>query len=355
MRLAFVEPAEGWSARTRAFLAAADALARRGSEVAFVCPVDSALATRARELRHPVFPVDLAANLWQQTRAIRVALESHFADVAFVQDTGTHFAAALALRRAASGAIVRRVPAGATFPADRRTRWADDMVPTVYLVTSPAREPATTLDRPVVDTVLGVEQQPERGEPPTESWRGPHLVCLGSDDDLDSVVNVMRAVRLLSERHPGCRLTVGGIHARRDESRIQAAAAGVADRVAWTNDERATREILPHASVAWVVSDGDAGGFGVLDAMSCGTAVLGRRTTVVGRYVTDRTLGDLLPELRPDLVAAATERLLSLPGRRSASAEDGYARAGKEFTERDMVNGFLQAARQAHAKERQRA
>ncbi|HEX7121485.1 MAG TPA: glycosyltransferase [Gemmatimonadaceae bacterium] len=355
IRLLFVETSDVWSARARAFFAAADALARRGSSVAFACPEKSSLARQARHLGHPVLPVKFEGSRWQHARALRTAIEAHFADVVFVQDADTHLAAALALRRAPSGAIVRRVPAGAGFPTDRRTRWADELAPTVYLVTSPSNQPELSIDLPVVDTVLGVDVPHDAPLSPAYVLSGPHLVCLASDDEVRPLGDMLRALRLLAERHPECRVTVGGIEARRDECRILAAAIGVADRVAWTNSDVAVRSLLRHASLAWVIADGDAGAFGCLDAMAVGTAVLGRRTRVVSRYLADATADQLLPELHPDLVAAATERLLTFSDRREAAVMAGHARAAADFNERLMVNGFLEAARLAHARERKTA
>lgn len=355
VRLLFVDTAGSRSARTRAFLAAADALARRGSSVAIACPETSPLARQARLAGLPVFSVRFEGNRWQHARALRVVIEAHFADVVFVQDVDAHLAAALAMRRAPAGAIVRRVPAGAPFPTDRRTRWADDLAPTVYLVTSPAHEPAMSVDLPVVDTVLGVDVPHEAPLSPAYVLSGPHLVCLASDDDVPALAETLRALRLLAERHPECRMTVGGIDARRDECRILAAAIGVADRVAWTNSDVAVRSLLRHASLAWVVADGDAGAFGCLDAMATGTAVLGRRTRVVARYLAHAAADQLLPALHPPLVAAATERLLAFPARRDDAVRAGHARAAADFNERLMVNGFLEAARLAHARERKSA
>jgi glycosyltransferase involved in cell wall biosynthesis len=352
MRVLFLDSSSVWSAGARAFHAAGMALATRGYDVAFACPPGSVLERRVRKAALAVYPVSRDRSPWQQARPVREALESHFADVVFAQEPGTHLAAAVAARRAAHGAVVRRIPAGEVFPSDRRTRWADRFAPAAYLVTAPtggAQEPPTV---PTIHAPLGID--PPAVIRAAGGDDGLHLACVASDADLPNAAEVLRAFALLAERHPRCRLTITGMGERLDECRILAAAVGVAKTVRWVSDAGNGADPLAGAAAAWVVASGDAGAFGCLDAMARGVPILAPRTPVTERYLDGERDPARFVALQAPEMAAAVEQLLA---RREMGAPRGDERGGlpDELREHGMANAFEQAARMAHARERKRS
>lgn len=343
----------------RAFFAAGRALAARSHEVAFACPPGSALERFAAAAAIPVYPVD-EPRTWPRARAVRSAIEAHFADVVFAQDTETHVAAALAARRTAHTAVVRRIPAGAVFPSDRATRWAERLAPAAYLVTAPTGGADAIPTVPTIHATVGVDPLPPRddrgpgGPPALDGETGLHLACLTTDDDAPRALEVLRTLRLLAERHPRCRLTMIGIVRRRDECRVLAAAMGVADRVQWVAGHGERADALTGATVAWVLAGGDAEAFACLDAMARGLPVLAPRSPVIERYVDEEAQGTLFGTLRPPSMAAAVERLLAQPERRARVSRAARARISGELTELAMASAFEHAARLAHSRERKR-
>lgn len=354
MRVLFLELAHGWTGGARAFFAAGRALAARSHDVAFACPSGSALERRAAAVAIPVYPVD-EERLRPRVRATRTAIEAHFAEVVFAQDSETHLAAAMAARRTAHTRIVRRVPAGAVFPSDRRTRMAERVAPGAYLVTAPTGGAEAIPKVPTIHATVGIDP------PPSSRVRSPggesplHLACVATDDDALQAFEVVRSLRLLAERHPQCRLTMVGIARRLDECRVVAAAIGVADRIRWVAGVAEQHDALAGAAMAWVLAGGDAGAFGCLDAMAYGLPVFAPRSAVLERYVDEAALGAVFTALRPPEMAAAVDRLLARPDERARIARAARARVTGELTELAMAGSFEHAARLAHARERKRA
>lgn len=352
MRVLFLESATGWTGGARAFFAAGRALAARTHDVAFACPSGSALERRASAAAFPVYPVDEERP---RARPTRSAIEAHFAEVVFAQDTDAHLAAAMAARRTAHTAIVRRVPAGAVFPSDRRTRLAERMLPAAYLVTAPTAGADAIPTVPTIHATVGIDPPPRPADRSSGSGNTLHLACLATDDDVPSALEVIRSLRLLAERHSGCGMTMMGMARRLDECRVLAAAMGVADRIRWVPENGTRNHALAGATVAWVLAGGDAGAFGCLDAMAHGLPVFAPRSAVLERYL-DESLQDLLfPALRPAEMAAAVDRLLAKPEDRARRSRVARARVSGELTELAMAGSFEHAARLAHSRERKRS
>ena len=354
MRVLFLESADSWTGGARAFFAAGRTLAARSHAVAFACPSGSALERHAAAAAIPVYSVD-EERLRPRARATRSAIEAHFADVVFAQDTEAHLAAALAVRRTAHTALVRRVPAGAVFPSDRRTRWAERTAPAAYLVTAPTGGADTIPKLPTLNATVGIDPPPV---PPVRSSAGEdplHLACVATDDDAMPALEVLRSLRLLAERHPRCRLTMVGIARRLDECRVLAAAMGVADRIRWVPENREGSDAFAGAALAWVLAGGDAGAFGCLDAMAHGLPVMAPRSPVFERYVDEAAQGALLSTLHPPEMAAVVDRLIAKPDERARASRAARARVSGELSGLAMAASFEHAARLAQSRERKRS
>jgi starch synthase len=68
-----------------------------------------------------------------------------------------------------------------------------------------------------------------------------------------------------------------------------------------------------------------------LEAMACGTAVVGSRTGGIPEVVDDGETGLLVPAGEPEPLAAALNTLLSDPARAAAMGQAGRKRAVAEF------------------------
>ena len=90
-------------------------------------------------------------------------------------------------------------------------------------------------------------------------------------------------------------------------------------------------QLLTHATVFAIPSIYEPLGIVNLEAMACGTAVVGSRTGGIPEVVADGETGLLVPAGEPEPLAAALNTLLSDPGRAAAMGQAGRKRAVAEF------------------------
>jgi alpha-maltose-1-phosphate synthase len=91
-------------------------------------------------------------------------------------------------------------------------------------------------------------------------------------------------------------------------------------------------QILSHATVFACPSLYEPLGIVNLEAMACGTAVVGSRVGGIPEVVADGRTGLLAPAGDPDALAAALNALISDPGRAAALGRAGRERAVAEFS-----------------------
>jgi starch synthase len=91
-------------------------------------------------------------------------------------------------------------------------------------------------------------------------------------------------------------------------------------------------QILSHATVFACPSLYEPLGIVNLEAMACGTAVVGSRVGGIPEVVADGRTGLLTPPGDPDALAAALNELISDPGRAAALGRTGRERALAEFS-----------------------
>jgi starch synthase len=90
-------------------------------------------------------------------------------------------------------------------------------------------------------------------------------------------------------------------------------------------------QLLTHATVFAIPSIYEPLGIVNLEAMACGTAVVGSRTGGIPEVVADDETGLLVPPGEPEPLAAALNTLLSDPDRAAAMGQAGRKRAVAEF------------------------
>lgn len=347
MRVMFYESTVEWSGRARAFHDAARALAARGYDVLVAGSAGSRLEALARSTGLPVTTIPTEVRTVARARALRATLQEHYVDVVFVHGEREHLTVAVAARTAGRAAIVRRVEAGGTPALGMRARLATRLAPVTWLLTDThGGEPGTIPARQaVVRGALGVrlpDDSPDftaRGEP-------PRLACLAERQARHRVSQVLRTLALLLERHPALTLAMAGTAAVLDELRLHAAALGVAGRLTWCGDD-GERDALRGARGAWIIADSDTAAFGCLDAMAGGVPVFAERSPVTTGLLTEGIEGELFATLEPaELAAAASDYLLN-DARRSSAGQAGRLRVERQYSERELANGFEHAVRVA--------
>lgn len=355
MRALFLHGGAAWGGSARVFASVARALAERGHETWFAAPAGSEAAREALERGGTVVALPERRSARGDAKRVREQLPRDFVDVVFVHDDREQLTAALAVRGAGRGGVVRRVAAGERLALTWRGRRAGRLVPTRILYTSeapPAGHAAPSGALTPMRAELGVEDAPRAGRPAQERdaadlGDAPVLACIATRASLRRATNVVRAAALLAQRHAGLRLRVIGSVALDEELKLLAAALGIARRVEWLGHARDMSRALDGAAAGWVVADGDDAALGALDLMAHGVAVLTERASIAGRYVSHGIQGTLMATLDPPLMAAETAILLSDRERRTAMGAAGRARVEREFPFRDMLAAYEHAMRSA--------
>ncbi len=347
MRLLLHDASTGWSGKARVFFAAARALKARGYDVTVACPAGSPLEIRCRDRGWETMPIRPTATLAGRIRDLRRAVRDRFLDAVFVHNEADDLAGSVAVRLAGRGAVVRRLAAGELPATGWRTRIARRFAPGTFLFTGTSPPDRVTWPRTeVVRGDLGIELPSGPRALASVTIRGvPRLACIASRAARPHVLNVLRMVALLAERHPRVHLTLGGADLPADDLRLQAAALRIAPMVEVSHQED---DLLRSCDVVWVTADADDAALGCLAAMARSLPVFAPRTDVTERFITSGVQGELFPALEPPVLAATLARYAAHPARLTRAGRAARDRAAREFTERDLANGFEQAARVAH-------
>src|SRR5687768_5871841 len=235
MRALFYHADRVWSGRARAFAAAARGLAARGYQVTFVCQPDSGVEQRLSSNGYDIVPMGGRPGMRTGLRLSRL-MHERFVEVVFVHTEREHLAAALALRLAERGAVIRRVGAGEPLAIGRRTRTARRLAAAGALQTQLVDEPPATPPLGTLPTVwgdLGVEVALHDSTLPIaraslKAGGTTRLIVAICDarTGRGQIANVLRTIALLVPRHPELRLALIGVGSDDEEIRIHAAALG---------------------------------------------------------------------------------------------------------------------------------
>lgn len=361
MNYLFLHSAREWSGTARAFVTAAQGLARRGHTVTFAAEPDStvehvvsqAAAPTARVL-FDVEPFSLDGTWMGAAERLRNLARRRRADVVLVHTDREHLIAAAAVRAGSRAAVIRRVPAGRGLHLLRTGRMAAWLAPTCYLFATEAELNAAAIPRNATGRIvaaLGVEEFPPQT---ADDLAGDDadIVCIHDASSRSRAAIAIRTIAMLAPRHPDLRLLIIGEGAYDDDLRMQAASLGALQLVHFLGERADQIEVMRSARLGWVVADSDTAAYGVLDFMALGIPVLAGQRSVADGYLLNEITGVLL---RPDdafAAAAVTAELLTDDTRRTTMGGAGRARAVREFPERDMIDGFEHAAAAATARRR---
>lgn len=187
----------------------------------------------------------------------------------------------------------------------------------------------------------GVPVRPARpplADPPTVAFAGRLVPNKGVDV-------LLRAVARVAERVPDVRLLVAGDGPERDRLRAQAAALGVAARVEWLGHLSRERVEERFAS-AWAQAAPsnweEPFGLVAAEGMMRGSAVVASRIGGLSEIVDEGRTGLLVPPGDADALANALLDILSDRERAEAMGRLGRERALTHFSERSVVDQFLE-------------
>lgn len=353
MRSLFYYSGRGWTGEARAFAIAARGLVARGEPVTVVCRPDgdAELGFAHEELDVVTIPVtdSVTRDAWR----LRTVLKEKFTEVVFLHTEREQLVASSAMRLAARGAIVRRIPTGCAVSTGRGARLAGRLASVRLLFTTEDERSRAGAEADGYIAPLGVDLERHDAErAASRSTLGVEpgtklMVCVADTRARSRITTALRTVGLLAERHPGLRLAIVGSGSDDDDIHMHAAALGVTQLVRFLGQRDDMAAVLAAAEVGWVAADGDDGAFGCLDFMAAGVPVIAERSPYLAHYVPDGIAGVLLPRADPADTAAAVAKFLAEDNQREAMGRAGRNRVAREFTVEAMVDGFAAAASDA--------
>jgi glycosyltransferase involved in cell wall biosynthesis len=347
-----------WSGPTRAFADAASLLAARGYETCLVAPAGSEAERCLGAAGHDVIGVASGGGWMRAGWRLQRVIAARLTEVLFVHDDREHLAAAVAIRMAGRGAVVRRTAAGERLALGREGRLAMRLAATGFVFahaddmrgTEPPRGALAALVTPPGVAAPAATPRPSAAVGAIVP-DAPRLVVFAGADRRREMLVALRALALLAPRLPALRATVFSPVADADAVRIEAAALGVAERLSWRATGSVRDEALAGASLAWVIASADDAVFALLDALRHGVPVLSERTPLCARYVEDGVTG--LLRHRSDEAQWASEIAAVLAHAERADTMRSAARQSAARWPLDAAaDGWLQAA--AAARDRTR-
>lgn len=362
MRALFLISDDAWSARARAFVIAARALAARGHEVQLACAAECPVQVRASAEEIAIVPMARDSSTAGAAWNLRGVLKERSADVIFVHTDAEHLAASSALRLGGGGgAVIRRIPPFSVATRGAGGRLASRIAPSGLLFTTEADRDAAKVESWSVPSALAplsvdIARHDAAKPVPRESLgarEGTRLiVCLYDGSDKRRVLTALRSMSLLAPRHPELRLAIVGAE-RQDELRMHAAAIGVTSLVTFAGARQDELAVMKAADIGWIAAEGDAAAFAALDFMALRKAVIADRSPLTEHVVADGIAGALLKPADAPITAAAISAFVTGETQCAAMGNAGRARVEREFPLDAMCAGYEQAA--AGAMERQQS
>ena len=288
-----------WSGATRAFADAAELLAARGYETCFVVPAESEAARCLASAGHDVIGVQGGGGWLRAGWRLRRVVASRLSEVLFVHDDREHLTAAAAVRLAGRGAVVRRTQSAERLTLGRDGRMAMRFAATgfVFAHAEDARgmaPPQGALAAQVAPPGVAIATpRPPAAVGAIGGTAAQRLVVIVGADRRREALVALRALSLLAPRLPALRATVFWPVVDIDTVRLEAAALGVADRIAWRATGAPRSDVLAEADLAWVIAAADDAVFAMLDALAHGVPVLAERSPVTSRVIEDGVTGML--------------------------------------------------------------
>ena len=353
MRVLFLDSSPRWSGTARAFADAAEGLGARGWDTGFCCITDSVVEQRARQRGLDVVPIASTRTTFDALQRLKEVLSERFTEVVVVGNDRDHLFAAVALRLADRGAILRRIPSATTRSRALRARLASRAVATGYLFDSAAELDAVPpgargivaaaaplgVDPLRYDTIRGAPR-PSLGATASDKL----VVCVYDREGRNRSATVFRTFAMLLPRHPELRLAMIGPGSDDEDLRMHAAALGLARTVTWLGERDDQLAVLRSADIGWVVASGDDAAWAYLDFMALRVPVVAERGEQAQRYLADGIAGILLPAGDIPATAATLATFLGHDEQRVAMGNAGRIRVTRAFPASAMIDGFDQAA-----------
>ncbi|MEP7345771.1 MAG: glycosyltransferase [Gemmatimonadaceae bacterium] len=306
----------------------------------------------AHHLSLETLPIVSSQSVVARATALQAIISKHFVDLVFVGTEKDLLAAALAARWSGRGAVVQRVGAGETFERQWRSRLAQRMVRTGFLVAAPHLTVPPGNGVEVLEAPLGVRLPTVAADVVREAHE-PRLTCITGSGDTDrrALGEALRAFALLRQRFSTLRLAVVGERRVITDGRPQlhAAALGVSKHVDWIADPLQRDVTLGGSTIGYVAAGGDDGVYGWLDLMAHGVPFVALQTPLAERYAANGIHGVLLATLDPARAAAELAVMLASPARREAMGAASRARVARDFNDRTAAQPFEQVARRLRA------
>lgn len=371
-----------WNGSARAFTEAARELGVNGTFACVVVQPDTnverivsarAVVRGSKDAFH-VAPIGLSGLPFFVARRLQREIVSDGIDVVFVNSARMHYIAAMACRMAGRAAVIRRFPPS-VFERKRmlggmRSKLASRLAATSYVFSTTKDAQVSYIPRVVRHTAVvplgvtvsdnyhstgagegsragaGTRASAPGGDASSGANRLKYIVCKSDDSSRSRASIAIRALAMLVDRHSYLRLIIVGESKYDEDLRMQAAALRVLNLVSFVGNREDELEVMKRASVGWVVSERDTGGFSALDFMSVGVPVLAEQQSVAVNYILTSITGVLFPDKDPNSVAAIMAEMLSDPAKMETMGEAGHTRAKREFNLQKMVKGFEQIAEQ---------
>ena len=385
MRLIFLHTAKEWSGTARAFTRAARGLAERDASVAMVISPDSSVELGAGEPATRMTPVHQQKPLpyelvpftdegfWYfSSRRFRKLFRRWDADAVFVTTDREHLLAAVTCWLARRGTVIRRTPAGVKLEMSFAGRMASRLATTLFLFANEADRHAAVLPKRAVQQAvaeLGVDvntygdapAETEKPDAPQSAENGQHdaqevryIVCVYDPSSRGRAATAIRCISMLAPRHPNLRLIIVGAGSDHEDLRMQASALRILHLVSFLGERDDEVSIMRDADLGWVVAEGDTAAYGVLDLMALAKPLVASEGSVAQHYVANGISGTLYPADDSAATAATVAGLLGHEESRLAMGRAARTRVARDFSEKDMIEGFARIAELAQKRSRQK-
>ena len=349
MRVLFYTAVGEWSATQRLIVTAARGLLTRGHQVTIACCAATPVEATAQAEGIETVAIDGDATAAGGAWDLRKVLQEKFIEVAIVTTERDHLIVASAMRFAARGSVLRRVPSFEKLEVGQSSKLALKMA-SAGIIVSTERElkegglPGWPL--PMVVAPLGVDAhiydavEPAARLDISAPQRGMLIVCHYDPSGRYRLGTVFRTLAFLAQRHPNMHVAVVGPGSRDDQLRMHAAALGVGPVVSFLGPRDDEHRVMRAAAAGWVVSSGDAGGFACLDFAALRVPVIAERSPLTQHYVAAGITGLLLAPGDASYTASAVAAFLSGEDKRIAMGNAGRIRVQRDFVESATIDGF---------------
>lgn len=353
MRYLFLLSYKEWNGTVRAFTDVAEELARDGEETWVVTDAQSdaeravsALAvTGGYKNTFEAVSLDRSRLVFLDANRLSSLLKRLRIDVVFVHSRRDHVIAALAVRIAGRGVVVRRLAPGETLNRGWvEGRFASLLSRPGFLFSTEADRETSPIPRRAAASYvahLGVAPSSDKVIPPTEPR---YIVCVNDDSSRSRAAVAIRALAMLLPNHPGLRLIIVGEGRYEDELRMQAAALRILNLVSFVGQRGDELNVLRKATLGWVVSQGDTGAYATLDFMSLGVPVIAQAGSVSEHYTYTIITGVLFESSDQNYIAASIAGLLSDPERLKVMGAASMSRVRRDFNINAMAQKFKEIA-----------